>query len=241
MLGGSVNVGRAVAFVALVALPVGVGAVPVTWEARGVVEFSDLGAEFFATHMPQLAGTRAGEQLVLRITFDTDATFIRETSFDNGGRGFTFDGSLLRLALTVPGRGTQVFSIDDSVPPDTASSIISLIDDRVTPELPVVDGVQFRHDYYDAEDALDFTVLASFASTDTSIVGGATLPLAPHPTLVWAVEHEISILDHRTSRSLIGVFTSLVRLPTAVPTPDTAALLVLGLVAFGTTRRRRTA
>jgi hypothetical protein len=46
-----------VAFAAFIAGPITADAVPVTWEARGSVEFSDLGSGFFASFMAELAGT----------------------------------------------------------------------------------------------------------------------------------------------------------------------------------------
>src|SRR5262245_34430591 len=158
---GRLSVARAgVALVWLLAGPLTAHAVPVTWEAQGVVEFSDLDAEFFATFMPELAGTQAGDPLRLRISFDTEAWLVRHRTFENGGESFSFDGSSLVLALEVPGRGTHVFTIDDSIPPGTVSSFVAVIDDwvRVLAE-PAIDGVLFSHAYLTPEGDIDFTVL----------------------------------------------------------------------------------
>jgi hypothetical protein len=229
---------------ALLAVPMTAGAVPVTWEAQGVVEFSDLGATFFATYLPELAGTQSGDALLLRITFDTDAALVGQTDFPNGGTTYSFNASSLVLALEVPGLGTHVFDIDPSVPPDTVSSIVGLIDNLVTgvPDFPVIDGLQFRHSYFDDEGLLQYTIGAGFSTADTSVVNGLGLPLAPDPRFSLGVEHQVSIVDpvgDGISRSLFGNFSSLVRLPSPVPEPGTLALLVLGLTALAATRRPR--
>jgi hypothetical protein len=221
------------------------GAVPVTWEARGLVEFSDLGPAFFATYMPELTGTQKDDSLILRITFDTDADLIAQTTFPDGGMTFSFDASSLLLALQVTGRGTHVFAIDDTLPPDTIPSLVGLVDDLVTgvPELPIIDGVEFEHDYLTAAGLLEFTVAAGFFSTDTTIVNGASLPLAPDPRFSVGVERQITIVDPGSdglSHSLFGSFSSLIRVPVIIAEPGSLALLGLGLVAFFVARRRLT-
>jgi hypothetical protein len=229
----------------LVAGPATAGAVPVTWEARGAVEFSDLGSAFFATFMPELGGTQTGDELILRITFDTDAALIRETTFPDGGMAFSFDASSLVLALQVVGRGTHVFGIDDTVPPGTNPSLVGLIDDFVTgvPELPIIDGIQFEHDYLTAAGILEFTVAAGFSSTDTTIVNGAILPLAPDPRFSVGVERQITIVDPGSdglSHSLFGSFSMLIRLPVIIAEPGSLALLGFGLVGLFVAQRTRT-
>ena len=141
-------------------------AVPVTWEAQGSVEFSDLSPAFFASFMPELAGTQAGDDLVLRITFDTDAPLIGQTTHPSGGTTFSFDASALVLALEVPRLGTHVFTIDDTVPPATIPSLVGITDDLVTPGTPTFDSLQFRHNYLAEAGALQFFVLAVFSTTD---------------------------------------------------------------------------
>lgn len=248
MPGGRLNVGRASAALVwlLLASPLTAHAVPVTWEAQGVVEFSDLGAGFFATFMPRLTGTQTGDPLILRITFDPGAPLIRQTTFPNGGRSFSYDGSSLALVLEVPGRGTHVFSIDGTVPPGTVPSFVAVIDDLVTgiPEQLVIDGLQFSHAYLTPEGLLEFTVLAGFFSTDTTMIDGASLPLAPDPRLATGVERQISIVDPGSdgvSRGLFGIFSRLVRIPADLLEPGTLGLLSLGLLALGALQRRRTA
>ena len=105
-----------------------------------------------------------------------------------GGTTYSFDASSLVLELEVPGRGTHVFSIDNSIPPDTDPGLLgrlALIDDLVLGDRPQ-DGLQFRRDYLAAEsgpDPLQFWIMAAFFSTDTSIFTGGMLPLAPDPRL----------------------------------------------------------
>jgi hypothetical protein len=240
-------VGRAsVALVWLLAGPLSAHAVPVTWEAQGVVDYSDLDAGFFATYMPELTGIQAChpviacDPLILRITFDPDAPLIHQTTFPNGGQSFSFDGSSLVLELEVPGRGTHVFTIDDSIPPGTVSSFVAVIDDwvRVAGE-PAVDGLLFSHAYLTLEGDIEFTVLAHFFSTDTTLIDGPDLPSTPDPRLPAGLEREISIVDPvGVSGSLLGIFSSLVRLPTPLPEPGTLGMLSLGLLALGAVRRR---
>jgi len=227
----------------LVAGPATAGAVPVTWEARGLVEFSDLGPAFFATYMPELTGTQSGDSLILRITFDTDADLIGQAGSPDVGIRFSFDPSSLLLALEVTGRGTHVFAIDDTVPPDTIPSALGLFDDLVTAELPIIDGMQFRHTYFPAAGPQEFTVAAVFSSTDTSIVNGPTLPIAPDPRFSVGVEREISIGGPGSgglSGNLFGRFSSLIRLPVIVAEPGSLALLGLGLVGLFVAQRNRT-
>lgn len=232
------NAGRVMlALVGLITATTAAHAVPVTWEARGVVEFSDLDSAFFATYMPALAGTQTGDGLVLRISFDTDAGLLGQTSFPSGGTGYAFDPASLVLQVEVPGRGTHVFGIDATIPPDTVPSAIGIIDDFVTgiAEQPVIDGLQFRHGYFTAAGDLEFSIAAGFFSTDTSVVSVGLLPLAPDPRLAAGVERQISIVDpggEGISRSLFGTFSSLVRLPRELPEPGSLALLLLGLAAL---------
>jgi hypothetical protein len=245
MRGGRSSAGRASAALAwLLAGPLTAHAVPVTWEAQGFVEYSDLDAEFFATYMPGLAGTQAHHPLILRITFDPGAPLIRQTTFPNGGRSFSFDGSSLVLALEVPGRGMHMFSIDGTIPPGTVPSFVAVVDDLVTgvPEYPVIDGLEFSHAYLTPEGAIDFTILASFFTTDTTMIDGASLPLAPDPRLADGVEWQISIVDP-SGGDLFGIFSSLVRIPTDLLEPGTLALASLGMLALGALQlqRRRTA
>ena len=78
MLGGRLIAWRTImALVGLVADPVTAVAVPVTWEAQGSVESTNLTSPFVANFLPGLAGTQSGDALVLRIKFDTDAALIR--------------------------------------------------------------------------------------------------------------------------------------------------------------------
>jgi hypothetical protein len=225
----------------LLAGPLTAHAASVTWEAQGVVESSDLDAEFFATFMPELSGTLAGDALRLRISFDTQAPLVRQGSFPHGGQSFSFDGSSLVLALEVPRLGTHVFTIDDSVPPDTVSSFVAVIDDwvRVAGE-PAIDGLQFSHAYLTPEGDIDFTVLANFFSADTTLINGAYLPAAPDPRLAAGVERLMSIVDPvGVSGSLFASFFSLSRVD--LREPGTLGLLSLGLLALGALQRRRTA
>lgn len=236
------SVGRAiVALVWLLADPLSAHAVPVTWEAKGKVESSSLDSAFFATYMPELAGTVLGETLLLRITFDTDAAFVRRMDFPAGGTAFLFDALSLALAIEVPGRGTHVFTIDHPTPGFPVRPHVVIVDDRVIgdPGELILDGLQFGHEYLTDGGLLLFDVQASFSSTDTSIFSGANLPLSPDPRLSTGMERQITIGD-QSGRSLFGIFTSLVRLPITVPEPGSLALLCVGLAALRVARRGRT-
>src|SRR5687768_16664657 len=133
------------ALAATMSVAVSAHAVPVTWEARGMIEFSTLDALFFETFMPEFAGTTAGDAFRLRIRFDTDAVPSDPVILPDGGRTRSFDATSLVMTLVVPGRGTHVFTIDRSVPPGT-HSLIGIVDDQVLDDL-VRDGVQFQHSY----------------------------------------------------------------------------------------------
>jgi hypothetical protein len=188
--------------------------------------------------MPGLTGTEAGDELMLRITFDTGAPPIGQREFPDGGRSFSFDGSSLVLVLKVPG-GKHVFRIDDDAPSGIHSSI-AVFDDVVLAPEPARDGLEFKHAYLTPEGEIDFTVFASFFTTDTTLLDGAHLPLAPDPRLADGVTREISITDARSaSGGLLGIFFSLVRVD--LPEAGTLSLLSLGLCALGVLERRRTA
>ena len=226
-----------VAVVGLMAGPAAALAVVVTWEAQGSVDRSDLAPDVFASFMPELVGTESGDPLVLRITFDTDATLIGQTPHDLGGTTYSFDASALVLALEVPGRGTHVFTIDDTVPPTTTPSLVGITDDVVSaPDAPAVDSLQFRHNYLTEAGAEQFFILAVFSSLDLSVLSGGNLPLWPDPRLIEGSEHEVLIVTP-ASGDLRGIFTSLVRLPTTIPEPGSLALLCLGLAGLWAVRR----
>lgn len=233
------NVVRAfVAVAGLVAGPSIALAVSVTWEAQGSVDTSDVAPGVFASFMPELVGTESGDPFVLRITFDTDAPLIGQTTHDAGGTTHSFDASALVLALEVLNRGTHVFTIDQTVPPATIPSLVGISDDVVTPEA-IFDSLKFQHNYLTEAGTQQFYILAVFSSTDLSVLSGGNLPLWPDPRwLIEGSEHEILIVTP-ASGSLRGIFTSLVRLPTTIPEPGSLALLGLGLVGLWAVRRRR--
>ena len=128
-------------------------------------------------------GTQAGDALILRVTFDTDAPLIRQTTHPEGGTTYSFDASSLRLALEVPRLGTHVFTIDDTTPSATTPSLVGITDDLVTAGF-VFDSLQFRHNYLSEAGDLLFSIFAVFSSADTSILNGGFLPLSPGPRLL---------------------------------------------------------
>jgi len=208
-------------------------AVPVTWEARGMIEFSTLDALFFETFMPEFAGTTAGDAFRLRIRFDTDAVPSDPVILPDGGRTRSFDATSLVMTLVVPGRGTHVFTIDRSVPPGT-HSLIGIVDDQVLDDL-VRDGVQFQHSYLTPDGVLQFQFLAAFFSADTNVIDGLFLPLTPDPRLGIGIERLLSIHANPPELGdLSGVITSLVR----VPQPGSLALFALGLCVLWAIRRQ---
>lgn len=237
---GRINAGRALlTLVGLITGPTAALAVPVTWEARGVVESSSLSPVFLATFMPEIAGTQSNDELLLRISFDTDAQSIREESLPDGGTVFLFDASSLVLELAVSGRGTHVFTIDDTIPPDKVLSFVALFDDRASPDFPTTDSLQFLHQYYTITGLPEFTISAVFSSADTSVISGASLPLVPDPRFSAGVERQIAIADP-DGDILIGAFSALVKLPATVPEPGSYGLLALGLALLYVTRRTKT-
>jgi len=217
------------ALVATLSLPIVAHAVPVTWEARGVVDSSTLDPLFFETFMPELAGTKVGDDFRLRISFDTDAVPIAP----GGGGTRSFDATSLIMTLHVPGLGTHVFTIDTSVPPGP-HSLIGIRDDQVVGDM-VRDGVQFQHNYLTPAGVELFHVLAAFSSLDTSVINGLFLPMTPDPRLVTGIEQLLSIHAHPSELgNLTGVITSLVR----VPEPGSLALFALGLCVPWAVRRQ---
>ena len=208
-------------------------AVPVTWEARGVIESSTLDALFFETFMPELAGTTAGDIFRLRISFDTDAMRNDPVILPGGGRTRSFDATSLVMALVVPGRGTHVFTIDRSVPTGT-HSLIGIVDDQVVGDL-VRDGVQFQHNYLTPEGLLLFQVFAAFFTADTSVIDDLCLPMTPDPQLGTGIERLLSIHANPPELGdLSGLITSLVR----VPEPGSLALFAAGLCVLWAVRRQ---
>jgi hypothetical protein len=220
---------------ATLSLPVVAHAVPVTWEARGVIEFSTLDQLFFETFMPELVGTTAGDPFLLHVSFDTDAVPRDPVILPGGGRTRSFDATSLIMALEVPGRGTHVFTIDTSVPPGT-HSLIGIVDDQVVGDV-VRDGLQFQHNYLTPEGVLQLQILVAFFTTNTSVIDDLVLPLTPDPRLGDSLEWLLSIQAHPPELGhLSGVITSLVSVP-PLPEPGSLSLLVLGLCALRTVRR----
>jgi hypothetical protein len=223
--------------IASLLLPVAARATPVTWEARGVVEFSTLDQLFFETFMPELVGTTAGDPFRLLIRFDTDAAADDPVLLPGGGRTRSFDATLLVMSLEVTGRGTHVFTIDRTVPPGTHSSI-GIIDNQVLVDPDLVrDGVQFQHNYLTSgPDGVQlFQVLTGFFSANTNVIDGLFLPLKPHPALDVGLEHFLSINANPPEiGNLQGNVTSLVHLPE----PGSLALCAIGLGVLGAVRRR---
>ncbi len=188
--------------------------------------------------MPELAGTQAGDGLVLRITFDTDAPLIGQTTHPSGGTTFSFDASSLVLALEVPRLGTHVFTIDDTVPPATIPSLVGITDDLVTPGTPIIRQPAVPTQLpCRSRSAAVFRPRGLFHA-DTSVLSGGILPLSPDPRLGAGFERAISIVAPG-SGSLFGTFTSLVRLPTTIPEPGSLALLCLGCAGLWAARRGR--
>lgn len=219
--------------VASLSAPVSAHAVPVNWEARGVIESSSLDQLFFETFMPELAGTTAGDAFRLLISFDTDAVGGDPVTFDAGGKARSFDATSLVMTLEVLSRGTHVFTIDETAPPDK-NSLIGVIDDQVTGDV-VRDGVQFQHDYFTLEGVHQFQLRAGFFSANTNVIDGLFLPLKPHPALAVGLEHFLSINAVPSQiGNLQGNVTSLVHLPE----PGSLALCALGLGVLGAVRRR---
>jgi hypothetical protein len=238
----SLNVVRfLVAIAGLVAGPAIALAVSVTWEAQGAVESSNLAPGFFASFIPELAGTQAGDGLVLRISFDTDAASIDQRSLPDGGTMFSFDASLLVLELEVPGRGTHVFAVDDSIPAGATPSFLQVVDDQVIDESLLLDGLRFQQNYFAESGTLLFNVLVAFFSADTSIVTSGVLPLEPDPRFSAGIDRLITIVDFDSggSERLVGIFSSLVRLPRAIPEPGSLALLCAELAGLWAARRGR--
>ena len=201
MLGGRMNAWRAVVMLfGLVAGPISAVAVPVTWEAQGSVVSSDLESVFFATFIPELAGAQPVDDLVLRITFDTDAPLVEEKTHDTGGATFSFDALSLVLELEVPRLGTHVFSIDGPIPGAAVRPQLFVLDDLVSQSL-IFDSLQFGHQYLTEAGDLKFSAISVFSSTDTSILDGGRLPLSPDPRLRAGFEHEVSIFDSNRGTS----------------------------------------
>ena len=221
------------ALVATLSLPIVAHAVPVTWEARGIVDSSSLDALFFETFMPELAGTKVGDHFRLRISFDTDAVPISPE--DGGTRSFDATSLIMTLEVFSRGvsRGTHVFTIDASVPPGP-HSLIGIRDDQVVGDM-VRDGVQFQHNYLTPDGILQLQFLVAFFTADTSVVNGLFLPMTPDPRLVTGIEQLLSIHAHPPELgNLTGVITSLVR----VPEPGSLALFALGLCVPWAVRRQ---
>jgi hypothetical protein len=248
MFGGKLSVVRVIAAIAgLLGGPLTAFAVPVTWEAQGSVASSDLGAGFFASFAPRLAGTQKGDGLVLQITFDPDAAPIGQGPLPHGGTAFLFDASSLMLTLEVTDRGMHVFTIDDMA---RTSSRVLIADDFVVTREPgssIIDSLQFSHIYQTEAGADLFSVFVAFSSEDTSIFNGGSLPRSPDPRLSAGINREIFIFDAGVDgllgtgddHELFGPFSSLVRVPTTIPEPGSLALLCLGLAGLRAVRRDR--
>ena len=237
------NAWRAVVvLVGLVAGPMNALAVPVTWEARGSVESTNLSTAFFASFIPELTGAQADDDLALRITFDTDAASVGQRTLPAGGTMFSFDASSLVLELQIAGRDPHVFAVDASIPPGATPSFLQVVDDQVIDDLLMLDGLRFQQNYFAESGSLQFHVIVAFLSADTSIVGGGVLPLEPDPRFSTGDDRLITIVDFASDgrEKLEGVFSSLVRLPATVPEPGSLVLSCLGLAALLAIRRDRT-
>lgn len=197
--------------------PVVANADLITWEFSGQIDDTDR------------AGVSVGNAFSVQVNFDTDAALLTTQTggvFDPGAR-YQYDPSGMSFVVNLPGLTDAVFT------PGSGLNVLWLRDnsgDRQCCEPAVVDGLSFQLQ------GTDFLVQAGiFRGSILDIFDGPGLPTTPDPRLV---DLEISAFylengDGYASGRILSI--------AAVPEPGTLALLGIGLLGMGATRRRKRA
>ena len=136
------------------------------------------------------------------------------------------------MTLEVPGRGTHVFTIDTSVPPDDAVAFARSASATIRSSATwSVDGVQFQHNYLTPDGVLQFHVLAAFFTADTSVINGLFLPMTPDPRLGTGIER--AALDPCAPAELGNLCLAFLHRSCACPEPGSLALFAWDFACFG--------
>ena len=204
------------ALLAVLLSPVVAQADLVTWEFSGLIGDTDR------------LGVNIADAFSVQVNFDTDASLLTTRTggrFDPGAR-YEYDPSGMSFVVNLPGLIDEVFT------PGAGLNVLWLRDnsgDRAAGGEPTqVDGLSF------VLEGAGFLVQAGiFRGSILDIFDGPGLPSTPDPRLV---DLEISSFFISTSD---GAASGRISSVTSVPEPGTLALLGIGLLGMGLSRRKK--